>query len=65
MLLTIGVLVMVIFVPCFLVFHLYESPRYLMGCGHDEDAVTVIHAVVKYDGKTSSLTVEMLMENNV
>ncbi|KAI0770588.1 MFS general substrate transporter [Fomes fomentarius] len=64
-LLTMGALVMVLFVLRFFVFHLYESPRYLMGRGRDEDAVAVVHAVAKYNGKASSLTVEMLTENDV
>ena len=46
----------------FLVFHLYESPKYLMGRGRDSEAVAVVHKVAAYNGKTSSLTVDMLRE---
>ena len=62
---TLGAVMMVLFVLRFFVFHLYESPKYLMGRGRDEDAVAVIHAVARYNGTTSSLTVEMLREVEV
>lgn len=59
---TMGALMMVLFVLRFFVFHLYESPKYLMGRGRDEEAVAVIHTIAKYNGKTSSLTLNMLKE---
>lgn len=43
-------------------FNLYESPKYLMGRGRDEEAVAVVHKVAAYNGKTSSLRVEQLQE---
>lgn len=46
----------------FAVFHLYESPKYLMGRGRDADAVDVVHKVAAYNGKTSSLTLQMLRD---
>ena len=46
----------------FAVFHLYESPKYLMGRGRDADAVDVVHKLAKFNGKTSSLTLEMLQD---
>ncbi|KAI0770092.1 MFS general substrate transporter [Fomes fomentarius] len=57
---TLGGLMMVFFILRFFVFHLYESPKYLMGRGRDEEAVAVIQAVAKYNGKKSSLTLEIL-----
>ena len=42
-------------------FTLYESPKYLMGRGRDEEAVEVVHKVAEANGKKSSLTVERLM----
>ena len=48
------------FVLRFFVFHLYESPKYLMGRGRDAEAVEVIHTIAAYNGRTSSLTLEML-----
>ena len=44
----------------FFVFTMYESPKYLMGRGRDEDAVKVVHAVASYNGKTSTLSIESL-----
>ena len=59
---TLGGLMVVLFILRFFVFHLYESPKYLMGRGRDEEAVEVIHAIAKYNGKASSLTAKMLKE---
>jgi len=44
----------------FFVFELLESPRFLAGDGRNSDAVKVIHELAKFNGKTSSLTVEEL-----
>ncbi|OJT15968.1 hypothetical protein TRAPUB_8791 [Trametes pubescens] len=57
---TVGGLVMVLFILRFFVFHLYESPRYLVGRGRDAEAVDVLHKVAAYNGKESRLTFEML-----
>jgi hypothetical protein len=43
-------------------FPLYESPRYLLGRGHDEAAVAVVREIARYNGTESSLTVEDLQE---
>lgn len=51
---------MVLWAIRFFVFQLYESPKYLMGAGRDEEAVEVVHKVAAYNGTTSSLTVEQL-----
>jgi hypothetical protein len=57
-----GGLMLALFVLRFFVFHLYESPKYLMGRGRDEEAVEVVHKVASYNGKTSSLTLDMLRD---
>jgi hypothetical protein len=44
----------------FFVFHLYESPKFLVGRGRDEEAVEVIHKVAAYNGVKSSLRLEHL-----
>jgi len=44
----------------FFVFNLFESPRFLSGIGKDAEAVRVIHKLAKYNGKTTTLTVEEL-----
>ncbi|THH31336.1 hypothetical protein EUX98_g2842 [Antrodiella citrinella] len=59
---TVGGLMLVLFVIRFFVFHLYESPKYLMGRGRDEEAVEVVKKVAAYNGKESTLTLEMLQE---
>ncbi|KAG2065192.1 MFS general substrate transporter [Suillus decipiens] len=55
-----SLLMMLLWVIRFFVFNLYESPKYLMGRGHDEQAVEVVHKVAAYNGKTSNLTFEDL-----
>lgn len=52
----------VMFFLRFFVFKLYESPKYLMGRGRDEEAVRSIHLVAAYNGKTSNLRLEHLQE---
>jgi len=44
------------FIVRFVFFTVYESPKYLMGKGKDEEAVRVVHEVAKRNGKTSPLT---------
>ncbi|KAI0053514.1 MFS general substrate transporter [Auriscalpium vulgare] len=56
-----GLMLLLAFVRMF-VFHLYESPRFLVGRGRDADAVAVIHAIAKYNGTESTLSVEDLEE---
>lgn len=57
-----GGFTLILFILRFFVFHLYESPKYLMGRGRDKEAVEVVHLVAKYNGTTSSLTLESLQE---
>jgi hypothetical protein len=40
----------------FICFTIFESPKYLMGKGRDEDAVKVIHEVARRNGKGSTRT---------
>ena len=46
----------------FFFFKLYESPKYLMGKGRDQDAVVVVHEIARYNGVHSSLTVGELKD---
>ncbi|KAL7279805.1 hypothetical protein ACG7TL_006212 [Trametes sanguinea] len=57
-----GGLMMFFFVIRFFVFDMYESPKYLMGRGRDAEAVEVVHRVARYNGRESSLTLEMLQD---
>ncbi|CAE7189911.1 unnamed protein product, partial [Rhizoctonia solani] len=59
-LIAMGGLMIVLWIIRFFVFRLYESPKYLMGRGRFEEAVQVVHAVAKYNGKTTALTTEEL-----
>ena len=45
----------------FVAFTIFESPKYLMGKGQDEEAVRVVHEVARRNGKSSSLKVEDLI----
>lgn len=44
----------------FFIFTLFESPRFLSGIGKDAEAVEIIHKLARYNGKTTTLTVEEL-----
>ncbi|KAK1777427.1 major facilitator superfamily domain-containing protein [Copromyces sp. CBS 386.78] len=54
---TMGGLTLIMFLIRFLCFTIFESPKYLMGKGNDEEAVRMVHEVARRNGKTSSLTV--------
>ena len=49
-----GGISMVEFFIRFVLFTIYESPKYLMGKGQDEEAVRIVHEVARRNGKTSS-----------
>lgn len=55
-----GGFMLVLFVIRFFIFHLYESPKFLMGRGRDAEAVEVVHKVAAYNGTTSNITLDML-----
>lgn len=57
---TMGGITLLMFAIRFLLFSIFESPKYLMGKGRDEDAVRVIHEVARRNGKTTDLTIEDL-----
>lgn len=56
----IGGLTLVLWALRFLVFPLYESPRFLISHGRTREAVDAVHRVAAYNGKESGLTVEAL-----
>jgi MFS family permease len=60
LLIAMGGLTVVMFVVRFGFFTIYESPKYLMGKGRDEEAVRIVHEVARRNGKTTALTVEEL-----
>jgi len=49
-----GGISMVEFFIRFALFTVYESPKYLMGKGRDEEAVKIVHEVARRNGKTSN-----------
>ena len=59
-----GLFAMLMFVLRFFCFTLYESPKYLMGRGKDEQAVHVVHQVAKRNGKASNLTIADIERHN-
>ncbi|KAJ6015856.1 hypothetical protein N7540_010447 [Penicillium herquei] len=59
---TMGGLGMLMFVIRFVFFTIYESPKYLMGKGQNEQAVKVVHEVARRNGKTSTLSKDELDE---
>lgn len=48
---TMGGITLLMFLTRFLCFHIFESPKYLMGKGRDEDAVRVVHEVARRNGR--------------
>ena len=52
-----GLMAMIMFCCRFFLFTLYESPKFLMGRGKDEDAVRIVHEVARRNGKTTALMV--------
>ncbi|KAI0126944.1 major facilitator superfamily domain-containing protein [Xylariales sp. AK1849] len=55
-----GGLTLLMFIIRFVFFHIYESPKYLMGKGRDEEAVKIVHEVARRNKKTTSLTIDDL-----
>jgi MFS family permease len=55
-----GGLTLLMFVIRVAFFQIFESPKYLMGKGRDEDAVRVVHEVARRNGKTTSLRIDHL-----
>ena len=57
---TMGGLTLLMWGIRFIAFTIFESPKYLMGKGRDEEAVQVVHEVARRNGKTTTLTIEDL-----
>lgn len=60
-----GGFAMIMFICRFVFFTLYESPKYLMGKGRDDDAVRIVHEVARRNGKDSALTLADLEAHNL
>jgi MFS family permease len=57
---TAGGIALIGFIIRFFIFHIYESPKYFMGKGRDEDAVRIVHELARRNGTDSNLTIEDL-----
>ena len=56
---TMGGISMIEFLIRFVCFTVFESPKYLMGKGRDEDAVRVVQEVARRNGKTTDCTINI------
>ncbi|EQL30878.1 hypothetical protein, variant 2 [Blastomyces dermatitidis ATCC 26199] len=59
---TLGALTFVMFLCRFFLFHLYESPKFLLSRGRQEEAVATVHAIAYKNGAKTWLTNEILNE---
>ncbi|KAI0203687.1 putative sugar transporter [Astrocystis sublimbata] len=59
-LLAVGGLTLIMFIVRFFAFKIYESPKFLMGKGKDDEAVRIVHEVAKRNKTESWLTIEHL-----
>ncbi|GAP85490.1 putative membrane transporter [Rosellinia necatrix] len=57
---TVGGLTLIMFIIRFVAFKIFESPKYLMGKGKDEEAVRIVHEVARRNNTQSWLTIEHL-----
>lgn len=57
---TMGGITLLMWATRFFAFTIFESPKYLMGKGRDEEAVRIVHEVARRNKKTSPLTIEDL-----
>ncbi|KAI5858186.1 MFS general substrate transporter [Durotheca rogersii] len=57
---TIGIITLVMFVIRFGIFHMFESPKYLLSQGRQSEAVGVVHGIAYQNGKKTWLTDEIL-----
>jgi MFS family permease len=59
-----GGVALIMFIIRFIFFTIFESPKFLMGKGKDEEALRVVHEVARRNGKTSTLTLSDLQACN-
>ncbi|RWA09119.1 hypothetical protein EKO27_g5980 [Xylaria grammica] len=57
---TVGGLTLIMFIIRFFAFKIFESPKYLMGKGKDEEAVRIVHEVARRNKTESWLTIDHL-----
>ncbi|KAL2867980.1 putative sugar transporter [Aspergillus lucknowensis] len=59
---TLGAITFVMFICRFFLFHLYESPKFLLSRGRQNDAVAAVHGVAHRNGVKTWLTAKILNE---
>lgn len=59
---TLGAITFVMFMCRFFLFHLYESPKFLLSRGRQGEAVATVHGVAYKNKKTTWLSEEILNE---
>ncbi|PWI75166.1 hypothetical protein PCL_05824 [Purpureocillium lilacinum] len=57
---TIGIVTFAMFVVRFFIFHLFESPKFLLNKGRQAEAVAVVHGIAYRNGKKTWLTCDIL-----
>ncbi|KAE8144425.1 major facilitator superfamily domain-containing protein [Aspergillus avenaceus] len=62
LILTLGALTFVMFLCRFFLFHLYESPKYLLSRGRQADAVSAVHGIAYKNRKKTWITEDILNE---
>ncbi|KAI9037738.1 putative sugar transporter [Aspergillus affinis] len=60
--LTLGAITFAMFICRFFFFHLYESPKFLLSRGRQEEAVAAVHGIAYKNKSKTWLTVEILNE---
>lgn len=56
---TLGAICLFVFFLRFVVFRFQESPKYLLYRGKDEKAVKVLHHIAKFNGRESTITMDV------
>ncbi|KAK1754530.1 hypothetical protein QBC47DRAFT_384162 [Echria macrotheca] len=57
---TIGIITFIMFIIRFFVFHLFESPKFLLSRGRQAEAVAVVHGIAYRNNRKTWLTEEIL-----
>ena len=57
-----GAVTFLMFIARFFLFHLFESPKFLLARGRQADAVATIHGMAQRNGRKTWLTEEILNE---
>ena len=62
LILTLGAITFVMFLGRFFLFHLYESPKFLLSRGRQDEAVAAVQGIAYRNKKTTWLTVDVINE---